>query len=90
MLSDFRVRDPETARNIAIGLESILFTGATSGSTGPTSKNSDATAASVGVERVRTPVHSETVPIPTLTEEKTRQSFSVGPPAYWQLNSWTC
>ena len=26
MLSDFRVCDPETARNIAIGLEGILFT----------------------------------------------------------------
>ena len=36
MLSEFRVRDPETACNIAIGLESILFTGATFGSTTPT------------------------------------------------------
>ena len=72
MLSDFRVRDPETARNVATGLESILFTGATSGSTTPTSMNSDAIAASVGVDLVKTPVHRETVPIPTLTEEETR------------------
>ena len=90
MLSDFRVRDPETARNIAIGLESILFPGATSGSTTPTSMNSDAIAASVGVDLVRTPVHRKTVPIPTLTEEKTRQAFSVVPSDYWQLNFWTC
>ena len=74
MLSDFRVRDPETARNV--GLESILFTGATSGSTTPT-MNSDAIAASIGVELFRTPVHRETVPIRTLTEEQTRQAFSV-------------
>ena len=90
MLSDFRVRDPETARNIAIGLEIILFTGATSGSSTPTSMNSDAIAASVGVDLVRTPVHRETVPIPTLTEKQTRQAFSVIPSNYWQLNSWTC
>ena len=90
ILSDFRVRDPVTARNIAIGLESILFTGATSGSTTPTSMNSDAIAASVGVDLVRTPVHRETVPIPTLTEKQTRQAFSVVPSDYWQLNCWTC
>ena len=70
-LSDFRVRDPGNARNIAIGLESILFTGATSGSTTPTSMNSDAIAASVGVDLVRTLFHRESVPIPTLTEEQT-------------------
>ena len=90
MLSDFRVRDPETVRNIAIGLESILFTGATSCSTTQTSMNSDAIAASVGVDLVRTPVHRETVPIPTLTEEQTRQAFSVVPSDYWQLNCFTC
>ena len=75
MLYDFRVRDPETARNMAIGLESILFTGATSGSTTPTSIKSYAIAASVGVYLVRTPVYSETVPIPTLTEDQTRQAI---------------
>ena len=90
MLSDFRVRDPETARNTAIGLESILLTGDTSGSTTPTSMISDAIAASVGVDLVRTPVHRETVPISTLTEEQTRQAFSVIPSDYWQLNCWTC
>ena len=90
MLSHFRVRDPETARNIAIVLESILFTRGTSGSTTPTSMNSDAIAASVGFDLVRTPVHRETVPIPTLTEEQTRQAFSVVPSDYWQHNSWTC
>ena len=90
MLSDFRVRDPETARNIAIGLESILLTGATSGSTTPTSMNSDAIPASVGVELIRTPVHREAFPIPTLTEEQTRQAFSVVTSDYWQLNCWTC
>ena len=68
MLSHFRVRDPETARDIAIGLESILFTEATSGSTTPTSMKSDAIAATVEVDLVRTPVHRETVPIPTLTD----------------------
>ena len=31
MLSDFREREPETARNSAVGLESILFTGSASG-----------------------------------------------------------
>ena len=90
ILSDFRVRDPETARNIAIGLESILFTGAISGSTTPRSMNSDAIAASVGVDLVRTLVHRETVSIPTLTEEQTRQAFCVVPPDYWQLKCWTC
>ena len=90
MLSDFRVRDPETARNIAIGFEIILFTGATSGSTTPTSMNSDASAASVGVDLVSTAVHRETVPIPTQTEEQTRQPFSVVPSDYKQLNCWTC
>ena len=90
MLSDFRVRDPKIARNIAIGLESILFTGATSGSTTPTSMNFDAIAASVGFDLVRTPVHREAVPTPTLTEEQTRQAFSVVPSDYWQLNCWTC
>ena len=64
MLSDFRVRDPETACNIAIGLESILFTGATSGSTTPTWMNSDAFPASFGVDLVTTPVHRESVPTP--------------------------
>ena len=88
MISDFRVRDPETARNIAIGLESILFTGAPSGSTTPKSMNSDAIAASVGVNLlVSTPVHRETVPIPTLTEEQTRQAFSVVPPTTGSLNA---
>ena len=90
MLSDFRVRDPETARTIAIGLESILFKGATSGSTTPKSMNFYAIAASVGRDLVRTPVHRETVPIPTLTEEQTRQAFSAVPSDYWQLNCWTC
>ena len=51
--------------------------------------NSDAIAASVGVDLVRTPVNRETVPIPTLTEEQTRQAFSVVPSDYWQLNCWT-
>ena len=82
MLSDFRARDPETARNLAIGPERILFPGATSGSTTPTSMNSDAIGASVGVDLVRTPVHRETVPIPTLTEEQARQAFSVVPSDY--------
>ena len=86
MLSDFRVRDPETARKIVIGLERILFKGATSGWTTPTSMNSDSIAASVGVDLVRTPVHRETVPIPTPSEEKTQQAFSVVPSDYWQLN----
>ena len=90
MLSHFRVRDPETAHNIAIGLESILFTGAISGSTTPKSMNSDAIAASVGADLVRTPVHRETIPIPASTEEQTRQAFSVVPSDYWQLNCWTC
>ena len=90
MLSDFRVRDPETARNIAIGLESILFTGATSSSTTATSMKLDAIAASVGVDLARTPVHREIVPIPTLTKEQTRQAFFVVPSDYWQLNCWTC
>ena len=54
MLSDFPVRDPETARNIAIGLESILFAGATSSSNTPISMHYDAIAASVGVDLVRT------------------------------------
>ena len=84
------MRDLETARNMAIGLESILFTGATSGSTTPTSLKSDAITASVGVDLVRTPVHRETVPIPTLTEGQTRQAFSVVPSDYWQLNCWKC
>ena len=79
MLSDFRVRNPETARNIAVGRESILSTRATSGSTTPTSMNSDAIVASVGVDLVRTPVHRETVPILTFTKEQTRQAFSVVP-----------
>ena len=90
MLSDFRVRDPETAGNIAIGLDSILFTGAASGSTTPTSMSSGAIAASVGADLARTPVHRETVPIPTLTEEQTRKAFSVVPSDYWQLKCWTC
>ena len=46
---------------------------------------SDAIAASVGVYLVRTPVHRETVPIPTLTEDQTRQAFSVVTSDYWQL-----
>ena len=79
MLSDIRVRDPETASNIAIGLGNILLTGATSGSTTLKSMNSDAIAASVGVELVRTPFHREIVPILTLTEEQTRQEFSAVP-----------
>ena len=90
MLSDFRIRDPESARNIAIGLKSILFTGATSGSTTTTSMSSDAIAASVGVDLVRTPVHCETVPIPTLTKQRTRQASSVVPSDYWQLNCRMC
>ena len=90
MLSDFRVRNPETARNIAIGLESILFTGASSGSTTPTSMRSDVIAASVGVDLVRAPVHREIVPIPTLTEVQTSRAFSVVPSDYWPLNCWTC
>ena len=52
--------------------------------------NADAIAASVGVSFVKTPVHRETVPIPTLTEDQTRQAFSVVPSNYWQLNCWTC
>lgn len=90
MLSDFRVRDPETARNITIGFESILFIGATSGSTTATSTNLDAIAAPVGVDLVRTPVHHQTVPIPTLTEEQRRKAPSVFPEDHWQLNCWTC
>ena len=86
ILSDFRVRDPETVRNIAIRLESILCTGDTSGSTTLISMNSEANAASVGFDLFRTPVHLETVPIPTLPEEQTRQTFSVFPSNYWQLN----
>ena len=70
ILSDSRVHDPETARNIAIGLEGILFTGVTSGSTTQTFMNSDATVASVEVDLVRTPIHREIVPIPTLTVEQ--------------------
>ena len=84
------MRDFETARNIARGLQSILFTGATSGSTTPKSMNSAAISASVGVDLVRTPVHPETVPIPTLTEEQFRQGFSVIPSDYWRLNFRTC
>ena len=90
MLSDFRVRRHENAPNIAIDFESVLFTGATSGSTSPKSMNSDAIAAFVAVGLVRTPVHRETVPIPTLTEEPTRQAFSVVPSDYCQLNCFTC
>ena len=90
ILSDFRVRDLETARNIAIGLVSILFTGATSVSTTPASMNSEAIAVSGGVDLVRTPVHRETVPIPTLTQEQTRKAFSFLPSDYWQLNCLTC
>ena len=90
MSSDFRIRDPETARNITIGLESILFAGATSGSTTPTSMNSDAIAYIVVVYLVRTPVRRDIVPISTLTEEQTRQAFSVIPSDYWQLSCWTC
>ena len=52
--------------------------------------NSDAIAASVGVDLVKTPVHRETIPIPTLTEEQTGQAFSIVPSDYWQLNCWTC
>ena len=52
--------------------------------------NSDAIAVAVGVDLVRKPVHRETVPIPTLTEEQTRQAFSVVPSDHWQLNCWTC
>ena len=52
--------------------------------------NFDAIAASVGVDLVTTPVHRETVPIATLTEEQTRQAFSVVPSDYWKLNCWTC
>ena len=86
MLSDFRVRDPD----IAIGLKSILFKGATSGWTTPKSMNSDAIDASVAVDLVRTPGYRETVPIPTLTEEQARQAFSVVPSDYWQLYCRTC
>ena len=52
--------------------------------------NSDAIAASVAFDLFRTPVHCETVPIPTLTEEQSRQAFYVVPSDYWQLNCWTC
>ena len=67
-----------------------MFTGATTGSTTPTSMNSDAIASSVGVDLVTTPVHRETVPRPTLTEEQTRQAFSVIPSDYLQPNCRTC
>lgn len=48
------------------------------------------TICDVGVDLGRTPVHLETVPIPKLTEERTRQAFSVVTSDYCQLNCWTC
>ena len=90
MIAEFRFRDPETARNIAIRIEIILFAGATSGSATPSSTNPDAIDSSVGVDLVRTPLQRETVPIPTLTEKQTREAFSVFPSDYWQVNWSTC
>ena len=90
ILYDFLARDPEAARNFAIGPESIPVTGATFDSATQTSMNTDAIAASVRVYLVRTPFHRENVPISTLTEEQTRQTFSVAPSDYWQLSCWTC
>ena len=57
ILSEFGIRDQETAGKNEIGLESILFKGAESGSTAPKSMNSDAIPASVGVDLFRTPFH---------------------------------
>ena len=51
--------------------------------------NSDTIDASIGVDLVRTLFHRETVPIPTLTEEQTKQACYVVPSDYWRLSCWT-
>ena len=91
-LSDLRNDDPELAERIADGLESILYLGDPENSvtTTPTTMDSRAIAASVGVDLKETPVLRDTTSVPKLIEDQMRKAFSVIPTDYWQLNCWTC